>query len=235
MVLKIPGAGQAPTVAPAAIDVTAQPITQTTPFLGFLLAKIVLGIAAASILALIIYLVTMEWAIAHDVRAAYRDVLNADRVGSEYLAVAQLQKLSGDLEEIRGKASVSWSVDSLDNAQKIVTQIVQVPALTPTQRTQLQNCVPPPPANDAARDKKIEDCLVLIGAVKQATLQAVASGADSRVASDSSGKIGEQRENLHKFWIQAAQLILLNLLLPLLTALFGYIFGTQQGHPAQRS
>ena len=195
----------------------------------------VLGIAAVSILALVIYLMTMEWAIAHDVRAAYRDVLNPDRVGSQYLVVAQLQKLSGDLEEIRGKPSVSWSVESLENAQKIVAQIIQLPALTSEQRTQLQSCVPPPAVNDNARDKKIEDCLVLLGAVKQATLQAVASGTDSRVAADSASKIGEQREKLHTFWIQVAQLVLLNLLLPLLTALFGYIFGTQHGHPVQKA
>jgi hypothetical protein len=49
------------------------------------------------------------------------------------------------------------------------------------------------------------------------------------MAAESAQKIQDQRQSLHLFWIQAAQLILLNLLLPLLTALFGYIFGTQQG------
>jgi len=33
----------------------------------------------------------------------------------------------------------------------------------------------------------------------------------------------------HSFWVQMAQMVLLNLLLPLLTGLFGYIFGTRQG------
>ncbi len=220
--------GSAPPVTPAPTDATAQNIPPTTPFLGFRLAKIVLTITAASILALVLYLLFMEWRIAYDVREAYHEVLTPDRVGAQYLVVAQLQKLSDDLGNVRQNASAQMGADSLDNARKVVAQIVQLPAITTAQRTQLQGCVPPPAATDAARASKIEDCLILLGAVKQATLQALASGTDAKIAADSSGRIGDQRENLHKFWIQAAQLILLNLLLPLLTALFGYIFGTQQ-------
>ncbi len=36
-----------------------------------------------------------------------------------------------------------------------------------------------------------------------------------------------QRESLRKFWIQGVQTILVNVLLPLATALLGYVFGTQ--------
>jgi hypothetical protein len=175
----------------------------------------------------------MEWVTAHDVRQAYHGVLGSDCASGQCLIVAQLQRLSDDLENMRGKPSALWSSDSLDNGKNVVAELVQLPALTSAQRTQLQGCVPPPAASDTARESKIEDCLVLLGAVKQAALHAAASGTDAKVASDSSGKIGDQRENLHKFWLQAAQLILLNLLLPLLTALFGYIFGTY--HQAQQS
>ena len=39
-------------------------------------------------------------------------------------------------------------------------------------------------------------------------------------------QLADQRAAFRAFWLQMAQLILLNLLLPLLTALLGYIFGT---------
>jgi hypothetical protein len=38
----------------------------------------------------------------------------------------------------------------------------------------------------------------------------------------------EHRQAFRSFWLQAAQLVLLNLLLPLLTALLGYIFGSRE-------
>lgn len=37
-----------------------------------------------------------------------------------------------------------------------------------------------------------------------------------------------QRESLRKFWTQSVQMILLNAMLPVLTALLGYVFGTQE-------
>ncbi len=39
-------------------------------------------------------------------------------------------------------------------------------------------------------------------------------------------QLADQRAAFRAFWLQMTQLILLNLLLPLLTALLGYIFGT---------
>jgi hypothetical protein len=76
--------------------------------------------------------------------------------------------------------------------------------------------------------------LVIARDVSSAYKQVAAAGVvNAQVAGESAGKINEQRVAMHAFWIQAAQLILLNLLLPLLTALFGYIFGTQQAQRTQ--
>jgi hypothetical protein len=54
-----------------------------------------------------------------------------------------------------------------------------------------------------------------------------------RLLTELSKQINDNRQSFHTSWIQEAQLILLNLLLPLLTGLFGYIFGTQQA-PSNR-
>ncbi len=54
------------------------------------------------------------------------------------------------------------------------------------------------------------------------------SAEQMRVLSEAARQMGEQRVAFRTFWLQTAQLILLNLLLPLVTALLGYIFGTNQ-------
>lgn len=45
----------------------------------------------------------------------------------------------------------------------------------------------------------------------------------------------EEKENYRDFIIQLSQMILLNLLLPILTAVLGYIFGSREGSPGKRN
>ena len=71
--------------------------------------------------------------------------------------------------------------------------------------------------------------------VRQAGLGNVAGAEQVRVLGDLAKQLGEQRAAFRAFWLQMAQLILLNLLLPLLTALMGYIFGATQASSAARS
>ncbi|HLF73713.1 MAG TPA: hypothetical protein VI524_05180 [Anaerolineales bacterium] len=42
-------------------------------------------------------------------------------------------------------------------------------------------------------------------------------------------QIEEQRKAFREFWLQLTQMILLNLMLPVLTAILGYIFGSKGG------
>ena len=221
------GLAQAPTVTPPPVGVSAQPLTPIL-FAGFTLAKIVLGITAGSIVLLLSYLLWMESVVATDVRDAYQKVLSPSRIGAEFRTISELEKLSTDLSATRKNAAVQWTPDSLQNAEAVLKLVNELPSVTADQKTQFKNCVPPPLATDVSRDNKIDTCIAMLGAIKQGALEAVAAATDAKVAADSSDKISGQRLNLHTFWVQAAQLILLNLLLPLLTALFGYIFGTQQ-------
>lgn len=214
-------------VVPQQINLSAYKMSPTV-FVGFKLAKMVLGITAGSIVLLLLYLFAMEWIIGNDVRHAYQKVLSPSRVGAQFHSAAQLEEFSADLSDARKNSAAQWTSGSLQNAEDVLKLIDELPSVTADQRSQLRNCVPPPPPSDAARDKKLDSCLEIAGGVKQAALEAVAAATDGKVAADSAGKIGEQRQSLHTFWVQAAQLVLLNLLLPLLTALFGYIFGTQQ-------
>lgn len=218
---------QAPAVTPQIIGVSAQQMSPTV-FAGFTLAKFVLGITSGSIALLFVYLLVMDWVIGSDVRKAYQKAVNPNQAGAELLIVSELGKFLTDLGDARKNPSTQWTAESLQNAQRILKEVDQLPSVTSEQKAKLQSCVPPPAASDTTRNNTLDACLALAGGLKQNALDAAAAAADAKVAADSAGKIGDQRQSLHLFWVQAAQLVLLNLLLPLLTALFGYIFGTQQ-------
>jgi hypothetical protein len=218
---------QVPPVMPPAINVSAQQMSPTV-FVGFKLAQVVLAIAAGSILLFMIYLFAMEWVIGSDIRGAYQKVLNPDRVGAELMTVTGFEKLSADLTIARKNPTSQWTTEALQNGQNVLKLVNELPSVAEDKKAHLKDCVPPPPVSDTSRDGKIDSCIEILGGLKQSALAAVAATTDAKVAADSAGKIGEQRQSLHTFWVQAAQLVLLNLLLPLLTALFGYIFGTQQ-------
>jgi hypothetical protein len=223
----VPAPMNAPSVAPPQINVSAQQMPPTV-FVGFKLAKKVLAIAAGSIVLLLLYLFAMEWMIGSDVRQAYKRILSPSRVGAEFQSIAQLEKFAADLSDARKNPKVQWTNESLQNGQDLLKLVDELPSITADKKAYLKDCVPPPPVSDASRDNKLDGCLGILSGIKQAALEAAAAATDEKVAADSAGKIGEQRQSLHLFWVQVAQLILLNLLLPLLTALFGYIFGTQQ-------
>lgn len=209
------------------------PISGLPPVIGagVNLARLVLYVAAGSIVLLLSYLVFMELLIARDINGAYRQVLNPSRVGSEFYTLSRLEQLKVDLTAARNDASLEWSADSLQNAHTVLEMVATLPSVTSTQKHQLQDCVPLP--SDVTRNEKLNRCSVVLDNVRQAALEAATVVTDAQAAGESANKINEHRVAMHTFWIQVAQLILLNLLLPLLTALFGYTFGTQQAQPSQ--
>ena len=180
---------------------------------------------------LVLYLLVMEFVVGHNVQKAYNQVRDTNRSRSEFYTLDRLERLSVDLKDARDNQSKApLSAESLQNAQNIMEMLGRLPSVTSTQKSQLKDCIPPP--SDVTRNEKLDRCLQMIEGTRQAALEAAAGATSAQVAGESANRINEHRMSLHTFWIQAAQLILLNLLLPLLTALFGYIFGTQQ---AQRS
>jgi hypothetical protein len=194
---------------------------------GLQLAKIVLSIAGGAIVMLMAYLVWMDGSIADNVAGAYKQVLNPSRIGSEFYTLDGLEQFAADLNAARDNPNPATSKQSAQRDQEVVKMLGELPSLSSTQKAQLNQCVPLP--TDASRNEKLGQCIAVIDNIRQAALGAAANTTTAQMAAESAQKIQDQRQSLHLFWIQAAQLILLNLLLPLLTALFGYIFGTQQG------
>jgi hypothetical protein len=188
----------------------------------------VLSITASSIVLLLAYLLVMEFLVGSDVRQAYERILSSSKVGAEFIGSERLSMLASDMSALRQDPGRTWSAASSQNAQEVLKSLDGLPSITPAQLAQLRACVTPLPVSDTGRDSKLEACATMLSNVRQAALQSAGLIPDAQIASDSAARIHEQRQSLHGFWVQAAQLVLLNLLLPLLTALFGYVFGTQQ-------
>jgi hypothetical protein len=224
---------QAMASAPAVSPTPLKGVSEMPPIpkAGVELVKLVLLIAGCSIGVLISYLVWMDYTIGRDVHQAYQEVLNPNRIGSEFYALGRLESFSLGLTAASKDNSAQLSKESAENADLTLKMIEALPSVTTGQKTELRKCVPLP--TTTTRNEVINRCVQILEDVRQAALEAAAGVTNAQVAGDAAAKTNDSRQTLHTFWIQAAQLILLNMLLPLLTALLGYIFGTQSHSPAQ--
>ena len=105
--------------------------------------------------------------------------------------------------------------------------LVRYKMLSEEQRSLLSKCIPFP--KDADRNHLLQSCVDILHLVEKGAMAASANMDKLRIMIDFSKEVDAHRQNFHSFWVQMAQLILLNLLLPLLTGLLGYIFGTRGG------
>jgi hypothetical protein len=197
------------------------------------LSRAVLGILAGSIVVLMGYLFYMEGKIGRDVGGAYTWALEASRTASGFKWIDRLESTTAELRLARSRADGHMSEAALQNAQEVLRMAARLPSLPDGQREQLGRCVPLP--TDSSRNEAVDRCVEILERIDRDALGTFATTSTAGIAGDFATRLHEQRQGLHQFWIQAAQLILLNLLLPLLTALFGYIFGRQSGSESKSS
>ena len=195
---------------------------------------------AGSILLLVIYLWHMENSAADDVRQNYGKELNRDNV---VLYMRQhIQRFSNDLAKAQNDPSYAAPKNNVSDDKKLSDTLGSLPDVTDEQRSQLTSCVSlisSKQVEGSDRKATLQPCVEFLEQEKNDGLTAATAAMSYQMASDASAKLLEQRNILHEFWLKAAQLILLNLLLPLLTAVIGYTFGNQtgqsQGSPHQES
>ena len=103
---------------------------------------------------------------------------------------------------------------------------MKLAAVTGEQKSSLDNkCIPLPLPTVKDRALVLERCAVTLEAVF------VPPAADAQrltLIKELQKAQAEERIARRAYWMQIAQLVLINLLLPILTALLGYIFGTRQ-------
>jgi hypothetical protein len=87
-----------------------------------------------------------------------------------------------------------------------------------------------PAAGQRAADDRanaLDECVQILGPLRQVSASQAIDLDRLRLMREYAKDAHEHRQAFRAFWLQAAQLVLLNLLLPVLTALLGYIFGSQ--------
>ena len=191
---------------------------------GYNLAKFVLWIATGTIVAFILYLFWIDYSVSKDVLAEYSVVSYPAVPNADSVDLKMLQRYADTLTLAQRNPTYVFNTADAKNAAELLKSINQMTTLSDTQRAESTACTALP--TDASRDEKLSECLSRILEVRQIVMEARAARS-AKFANDALDRLSTQRKVIHDFWLQAAQLVLLNLLLPLLTALFGYIFGTQ--------
>lgn len=206
-------------VTPPATGVTATAIAPVAAA-GVALSKIVLCIVAGTIAFFGIYLFVVDVIFRISIRDGYEHVYKQIDNGGSFINTADASKL---VEIFRG-AAAGFSLPSAEVSALVAfaNSAQNTKIISEKQADFLKACA-------AEKDiAKLEDC----GDVLATTLKAAAAGSFNvekvRALDGFVKTIDDAQRSFQSFWLQVAQLILLNLLLPLLTGLFGYIFGTTQ-------
>ncbi|MDO9712172.1 hypothetical protein [Paracraurococcus lichenis] len=200
---------------------------------GVNLAYVVLFLLGSSILLLFGYLLIADLAKISQLKLAYEGV---NRTFLTSLPSQDRQRLETFQHQLAVAAAGQGGFNDVEvtaaNAS-LQNAIRSAPALSVPERTALETCLPSVQAlvRDPAAGTSVQACLVALESLKR---QIDLDPERIRQAVGFATEVNNHWASFHTFWLQAAQLVLLNLLLPLLTGLFGYIFATQQTG-AQRS
>jgi hypothetical protein len=205
---------------------------------GLHLSQIVLCLIAGSIGLLFVYLVVMEFVTSgpyDDITAGV--VEQAKSAGDMSASLDKRRNAVVDLLRAnRDRANPNISHASAILLNEFVRDVRASGRLSAENLKALDACVAQfrPGASGGTtpvlvdRQAATDACLQVLDS---AELAAVGPGLDIerlRLLRDLGKDALDARQAIRSFWLQAAQLVLLNLLLPALTALLGYIFGTQQ-------
>jgi hypothetical protein len=221
---------------PPAVNISAAtdvrpPVTGVTSSMeplaaaGLELTKIVLTLITLSILILTAILAWVEFGAARQAARANEQALAIAAMGRAGPQDARLEFLSVELR--RAGDDPTWTMPEASAAEglAVTRQLAADPSLTQAQRDLVGKCLPLPAAAATGRAEALAQCAALtdqVLAARQSPGERLKFMADLQKQSD------DQRQAFRAFWLQVAQLILMNLFFPLLTALLGYIFGTQQ-------
>jgi hypothetical protein len=230
-----PGVLNIATATPVKADapgVKAENVPPAGMTIGKKLTLWILCIVSGSILLLVLYLWCMDITAANDIRRNYGKDLNREDV-TLYLAV-RLRNFADALSRAGSDPKFTVSDKTATDEKALVETLNQFPSLIDNDaKVKLDSCVATLSVPTTDRKTALQPCIDAINKVRSEGLTTAAAAFSFEMASEASSKILEQRQSLHEFWLKAAQLILLNLLLPVLTAALGYTFGHQQAQQQQ--
>lgn len=212
--------------------VKAENVPSAGMTIGKRLTLWILSILAGSILLLVLYLWRMDITTADDIRRNYGKDINREDV-SLYLAI-RLQNFADALNRAASDPKFTISDKAAADERALVETLNQFPSLVNNDAmVKLDGCIAALSVAGSDRKAALQPCIDEINKVRTEGMTTAAAAFSFQMASEASSKLLEQRQSLHEFWLKAAQLILLNLLLPVLTAALGYTFGHQQAQQQQ--
>lgn len=193
---------------------------------GVDLAKIVMVMISVAAFILIIMALQAE---STEMAASNKTVELALAVAPLATPVAEDKQLSGVLSALRQAATNPALVlppVEIENARLVINKALKLPAITGEQKSSLDNkCIPLPLRTLKDRALILERCAATLETV---FIPPAADAQRLALIKELQKSQAEERTARRAHWMQIAQLVLINLLLPILTALLGYIFGTQQ-------
>ena len=200
---------------------------------GVDLAKFVLKIVSGSIAVLVLYLLVTDIIGSNQASDVHSQVLKQAGIGAEYSDPDSIDKVRSIIQ--RGIDDKDATVNEVDKQLGISLQngVLQSKMLSNNQNLVLGKCFPYP--TTAERNDILTACLDLLQIEERVARSSSVNLDRVKLLVDFSKDVDARHQAFYTFWIQVAQLILLNLLLPLLTGLFGYIFGTRQAKAGSTS
>jgi hypothetical protein len=213
---------------------------------GLTLSQIVLGIVGGTIVILFVYLAWRDAGNDTAQNKFYAEAMSQISAGGNFPDTAAIEKWRGDIRLLASPppapgptpragmvAPPSMTDEDTRQARMVLGFLRQDKAISDEQAHALELCTGPTsmPSEAVARTAALKQCGDLLDTLDKQALGAAGNLEKDRLLVELTKQVEEHRQNFHAFVIQISQMILLNLLLPLLTALFGYMFGAQQARP----
>jgi hypothetical protein len=197
-------------------------IEKTMAWVNNHLSKLVIGTMACSIGALVLFLAVMEWRVGEDIRQIYLQMTPEPGATQQHNDMEPITEFLSLLTVSRESTDEGTINETKHNEHNVLHEARQNKLMLYDDEAALFNYI-----YSKELELELEKLTSCEHNIKQLQLSGIQRNQPDAATASATAML-EHRKNLQQFWLQAAQLILLNLLLPLLTALFGYIFGRQQ-------
>jgi hypothetical protein len=199
---------------------------------GVELAHRLLWIVTASILLLLIYLSVIDIINTSNVSIVTERAMSLARPRTALENAKGLEDLISIIDSARREGGKTISVEQLSGAQPTLDELSQGHFITSGQVKRVRECTERMTLSADLRgynsSDNLEDCLLVLTTAKESASIRSFDVDKLRLMSEFVKDSQTHHQAFRSFWLQVSQLILLNLLLPVLTALLGYIFGSQQ-------
>lgn len=212
-------------VTPRSFGVMATPMGELAKA-GVGLADFVLRMIVGAVAILLIMALISEWRETTASNKAAELTLTALPTGAPATEDKQLSGVVSLLRQAAANPALVLPPVEIENARMLIDKALKLTAITSEQKASLdKKCIPLPQRTAKDRAAILERCAATLATVfAPATPDAQRLGLIKELQKAQA----EERTARRAFWMQIAQLVLINLLLPILTALLGYIFGTRQ-------